>query len=809
MRRGRPSAAPSSQAAAPKSQAAAPKPSVSPVRVTKGDPFAALDAKAATLSADELSARFPTLDQFSILHDQGTRFSFEDAQAAAGASSVPASPEAQKSKDLNQRVAERLADDAFVSSPPTTAKATPQAAAAAATAAVAAGKVSPTTGISKSVSEPMHPRNRLPGRLNASPERHTKPAVPSPQKASEMSRASAIISSTPELQAISAQREQKPKMVSTGTMTSPSPTPPPPSSSVDIPSRASQYQVFRFPPADHQNPMRSSSLPRKQYQDASGGGPAEYGQSPSPQLRTQAQAAHIRHPSSSRPSLEGQRPNLDSLEPVSASVPSLPPRPRPTSTYLESNLDYLREREVSGGSGNGGGNAGGGSSGRPMLSPGQPSPKYGNSDFRAPSVSPRPDLNSNNLWDEAHIESNVDYLRSMEEQPDNKRDRGIAKASGGKRSSMTALSGTKNILAGKFGDAFKRFETSTGGSGGGNGSSHNNSSAAAPGPSRTPSPLKQFERNDSSYGGGGGGGYHDEPYDDNEQALEVTDDMPPEMRREIERRRLSMEERRVAAAAAEYRQRIARVDTGSTISRTTTNSSGAPVPPMPLPKSLPKSIGGVSRAVSIQNRVQNLLSEAKSSAPATRTASGYGHFTDDGSSTGGGGGASDSSARSTPVPNAGSSSSAGRGSFNERPEVHRKPVLVGRASIPLSDAQQRGGGGGAPPPKPSAKPKPMHLNKPLPLIGKSNNEARPGSPTVSYPPSRPVNARDRPPSNKSGASASQASLMAVDLPGQPVLEGMSMQDRDDYIRDFTRRFPSLTTIEMVERDLSAEDAHRR
>ena len=430
-------------------------------------------------------------------------------------------------------------------------------------------------------------------------------------------------------------------------------------------------------------------------------------------------------------------------------------------------------------------------------------------------MSPRPDANNNNnnnnnnnssSWDDeqpAPIESNVDYLRSMEAY-DHKRDRLHAKPTGGKRSSMTALTGTKNILAGKFGDAFKRFEASTGGS---SSSNNNNNNASARSPSRTPSPLKQLERSNNTGNTNihGGGGYNDDGggYDENE-IPEVTDDMPPEVRREIERRRLSMEEKRVAAAGAEYRQRIARVDTGSsihtTIHRTTTGSYAAsgsgsnsvPTPSMPLPKTMPKSIGGMSRAVSIQNRVQNLLNEAQSSStPVVRTAQGYGHFTDDGSNVGGN--ASDSSARSTPTPSAmtSSASTMGRSSFDERPEVRRKPML---------------------PPKPSAKPKPVHLNKPLPLIGKSqpanDAPARPGSPSQDYSPSRPVNARVSLP-NKSGASASQAPLMAVDLPGQPVLEGMSLQDRDDYIQDFTRRFPSLTTIEMVERDLSAEDSHRR
>jgi AP2-associated kinase len=43
----------------------------------------------------------------------------------------------------------------------------------------------------------------------------------------------------------------------------------------------------------------------------------------------------------------------------------------------------------------------------------------------------------------------------------------------------------------------------------------------------------------------------------------------------------------------------------------------------------------------------------------------------------------------------------------------------------------------------------------------------------------------------------------MDLPGQPALD-MTPQEKDDYIRDFSKRFPSLSSIEMVERDLAAE-----
>jgi AP2-associated kinase len=53
------------------------------------------------------------------------------------------------------------------------------------------------------------------------------------------------------------------------------------------------------------------------------------------------------------------------------------------------------------------------------------------------------------------------------------------------------------------------------------------------------------------------------------------------------------------------------------------------------------------------------------------------------------------------------------------------------------------------------------------------------------------------------ATDSNAGLVAVDLPGQPTLR-MTAAEKDDYLRDFQKRFPSLTSIEMVERDLAAE-----
>ncbi len=82
--------------------------------------------------------------------------------------------------------------------------------------------------------------------------------------------------------------------------------------------------------------------------------------------------------------------------------------------------------------------------------------------------------------------------------------------------------GTKNILTGKFGDAFKRFETSTGG----------------PPPPRTPSPLKDLERRDLTPIEGSEA--TDGRSDDGQMPGDL-DNVTPEMRREQEARMLAQE----------------------------------------------------------------------------------------------------------------------------------------------------------------------------------------------------------------------------------------------------------------------------
>lgn len=428
--------------------------------------------------------------------------------------------------------------------------------------------------------------------------------------------------------------------------------------------------------------------------------------------------AHVRHASSSsRPSLEGGRPSAENLGDNLSKSRSTSARPRPVSTHLESNLDFLREREAIA---------------KPLGSPALPSPKMLPEKISSPNL----------LLDaeETNIESNVDFLRSMEEPKPRK-------SEDSKRASLSSL-GKKSIFAGKFGDAFKRFEVSQPGAT----------------PARTPSPLRQHDRRDLTPIAGSEA---TDGRSDDGQILEETDDMTPEMRREMERRRLADEERRVAAAQAEYRARIAQRGEGS--------------------KSTPPPGSGSSRAAAIQNKVQSLLDEnARSATNIKRTAAGYGQYTD--------------TSAAPPPPAEG------------KPNIPRKPVGSAKPAVPSPKSMPSSGSlnrvSSMPPPKPvdfsrpmpppkdigsrpAAKPKPMHLNKQLTSQGYSSG--RPISP-------------QKPSVNTTGMrqTGRLEALVAADLPGQPALD-MTAQEKDDYLQDFSKRFPSLTAIEMVERDLAAEE----
>ncbi|KAJ4110359.1 Ark- serine/threonine protein kinase [Fusarium oxysporum] len=623
MRRGRPTASPAPAKVAQ-------KPDASPMRKTEGDPFAALDSKAASKGFDELSSRFPTLDQFSLLHDQGTKFDFDV--------SSPISPTGNTSSDLNERVTAKLADEAF---------AAPQAESSRPKPVSRTHSVTPVGHHAAVASPPLEP-----------PLAKTLSAPSRP----DISRAQSIISNNPELQAISSQSNSR--YVSTGTMTS---TPPPEKFSRDV-ERPIQREIAEY--------SRSSSATRQVDPSAAQWNAEEPRAAVSQRISAFQQPSHERQPSSSRPSLEGGRPRADFLEPAARASPA-PSRPRPASTNLEgTTLDFLRERE-----------AASRSSSRPPQS-------------RSPYQEPA---------DEPRTSSDMEFLRSLEDSERTK---------SSKRSSLTSLSGNKNILAGKFGDAFKRFE----------GSSPNNGRIPSPERGMARRDLTPIAGSEATDGRSDDGHFHDDE-----------DRMTPEMRREMERLKLQEEEQRVEAAQAEYRKRVA------------AGQRGPPVPP--------KSIGGVSRAVSIQNRVQSLLNEDQKPSNIQRTAQGYGKYTD--------------------VPETGNKPE------KSLPGVPKKPLMVAKTRVDSPQARGPSSTSSAPPAltsKPPAKPpapkKPVHLN------------------------SLPTGQRPSSPQKPTRAQTSTEEL--IEFPGQQMVD-MTAKEKDDYLQDFSKRFPSLGSIEMVEREIGGQN----
>jgi AP2-associated kinase len=650
MRRGRPTTTPQSHVS---------KPSPSPLRGINGDPFAALDSNVpASVATDDVAARFPSLDQFSLLHDHGAKFEFDSTSTVT----------ASKPKDLNQRVTEKLADDAFVTPPP----------------------------------------------------------------ASGMSRAQKIISSSPALQeavfvpsAVQQPTPNRPKMVSEGTMTSPVEPPSDP-----ILRKYTPSPIHRFSHSDHH---RSSSLPRNQGLASSGNRNLRPDDtylsrdSTLPVNRSfQSQPiSHTRHASSSRPSLEGGRPSIDFLDPVARTQP-VDARPRPVTTYLESNMDYLREREST--------------ASRPGFLSRQKSCD--------PNSTEAAVVDESNAEEESNIESNVDFLRTMEDQEAARRkDRRTSSGNKqAKRSSLPSLSGTKTLLAGKFGDAFKRFENNT----------------STP---RTPSPQALDRRELTPIAGSEA----TDGRSDDGQVFEETDDMPPEMRRELERRRLSMEEKRVADAAAEYRKRLADRD-----------ASGAPKP-----------IGGITKAASIQQKVKTLLDENQKPSPTKKTAEGYGRYTD-----------------GVPLTQARTFEDKPANPY-PKPAIARKPVMaVGSAG---------------PPPNPRPHTIPNESSAPF---------SKPRAPIATIPPAAPISASTSLPHRSTTVSTRPSAppkpTHLNSIPTGPSAGGhtlsssppkpsatitsrrieprpdMTPAEKEDYIADFSKRFPSLSGIEMVETVVGVE-----
>ena len=506
MRRGRPTKN--------EPNARATKPSPSPLRGATSDPFGALDIPQQSVgdptAFDEISSRFPPLDQFSLLHDSGSKFAFD-----------PQSTPSQKTpQDINQRVTNALADEVF-------------------------GQTGP------SVKEfPTRPQREDNIDLERSDSKNVYPNAKPTMKVETQSN---IL--------------QRPAMVSTGTMTSPSPPEPSAQSSNHTPR-----PIFKFPPSPVH---RSLSQPRAS--DASLVAAANIRAGAAPQKRpglldhrSKSQVGTLdvpRSPASSRPSLEGQRPSKVDLENSINRSKSASYRTRPVSDHLGSKMGSRRSPKLSG----------------------RQSPS--NKQFQGFNVTeklPAAITGDADNGEAKKIDSNVAFLKAMEEEDPSRRKekRSSSGSKHVKRASMPSisLSGTKNLLAGRFGEAFRRFETTTSGSG---------PRSPSLSPDRSVRELTPIAGSEATDGRSDDGNVREET------------EVPPEVRRELERRRLSEEEKRVADAAAAYRQRMAE---GGTSSR------GRPTG------------DANSRAASIQDKVKSLLDESGRASP-TKTAEGYGRFT--------------------------------------------------------------------------------------------------------------------------------------------------------------------------------------
>ena len=597
------------------------------MRVIGSDPFAALDSNpepGPDPAVDEISSRFPPLDQFSILHDAGNNFAFDPKPQ----------PASKKPKDISQRVTEALADDAF-----------------------ALPKVSHTKTLTHSKSVPGNESDGTFSTINAKRE----------------------LDGTSRSSSVQNPPSQRTKMVSTGTMTSP--LPPSPEKSIPLdPSRP----IFRFPPAtDH----RSSSQPR--VNDRSSASDTfeqriSLLQSPEPldhRKRPQSATLSVSKPStSSRLSLEAERPAPGDFTAALDRSRSTSSRIRPSSAYVASSTPFMRNRSFS----------------RDRESTNTTKPLQDDSERHASDRILIPDDGA----EHTKISSNVEFLKAMEEEEPSRRKekRSSSGSKHAKRASLPSLSlsGTKSLLAGRFGEAFRRFETNT----------SSGQRDASPPPDRGGSELTPIAGSEAT--------------DDDGHTVEETEDAPPEVRRELERRRLSQEERRVADAAAAYKQRLARRD----------NEGGNPK-------------GGESnRAALIQNKVQALLDETSKTSP-TKSAAGYGRFTD----------VSTSSQSRKPEPPASIPIAGGQ---TDLPTARNKGLPSNTASTPSNEKPFL---------RPTAPPKPQALR----TGGRAEPEKMPFKVTASSAPATE-------PRSEAG-------------PGE------------DWETNFSKKYPSLSGLELVETEI--------
>lgn len=482
MRRGRP--------LKPMSHHNSAKPSPSPLRMMDHmDAFPGPDNGGS--AADELSSKFPRLEEFALMTDKESGYTFQTSRQR---------PNDNSQSDLAQRVTQALADEAFA--------------------------------------------------------RPASPPKPTIVKVND-SRDSDMPQIKRQIEGKEARLPQRSQMVSTGTMTSPSP---PPSKFPPI----SNKPIWRVP--EKNTVERSASIT----QASSKTKPIitkDRGNSRLANLLSEdasrSQLGHEqepRSPTSSRPSLEGGRPMLRELESGVQRSKSLNSRNRPVSVNMGARPTYTNDREI-------------------RQAPNGPRSPETEKDLP-------PLMHAVSDTPHSNIVSDIDYLRAREEEEKEKH-KHIKRLSSGskhqKRASLpsAAITGTKNLLQGRFGEAFRKFEGHQDGSQDSEGmlSSHRDDHNPL-------SPIEGSVATDLS---------------DDRRGMDETEELPAELRRELEKQKLEAEERRVERAAAEYRQKM--------------DVRGGGPPPVS------------AKAASIQNRVQSLLKD--SDRPSQKTATGYGRFTAD------------------------------------------------------------------------------------------------------------------------------------------------------------------------------------
>jgi AP2-associated kinase len=697
MRRGRPTAM--SQKIPTSAQ-----PSPSPAR---GDPFAALDSKNHEVRAgavDELSKRFPRLDEFSIAHEPSGQFQFDHPVT---------SPELSK---VDDRATRALADDPFASIKPRTEMPKPQSA---------------SQLNKKPVAPPAKPKvaENMREPSQQSPLMHQ----PTPVRPNPAYKSTATGSSPPHPAKL-----QKPKAAGKPEFKMP---------------EISKRPIWKVP--EH---SRSTSVPRVFETAGSAPEPIQPQLQPAKRptildsFRSKSHTSTVspRSPTSSRPSLEGHRPShLEIDDPSNTRAHSAQQRQRPSSVYVSSNLEFLRDQEAAR---------------RPSVEIRRSVEKN-----RSRQSSPRLMAFDNNeqILDDANIENDLDYLRSNEEADNGRRRSGKQGSSGHKkRTSLSSIANAKNIFAGKLGDAFKRFEQDPDG-------------GKKVEDQRPRTPEAQY-RDDTSQSLSPIQGSEPTPSRYIDTSFDETEDLPPETKRELERQQLVQEEKRVADAAAQYRANATANGTG--------NSSNP------------------SRASTIQKRVQSLLDEGRRSPVAPRTAEGYGKFTDQTESVNQPLPPRPSSrnkpavplpSRQPPIdlPTAGlvdprvrtQPSGYGLTHTVSAPPAVQHPRIVSRPSAPPKPKVLRAGQWAQAQEQTTESARPLQV-KPTGLAAllAKDLEGVPDYPAQSPNPAAPIGHRDN--------FAPQG--------GRSFETGDAAQDLE---ADFSARYPSLTGIEMVEREIGSRD----